>query len=279
MLTHAILRGKLRHSSSQLNEQLEDLLTSEIFSRLRYLDLEVGLIPIINRVQNVYTKQHGLPIQSKLIGPPTYLFWPRLTLKSGIVVEPDLIIILRIESSEQLVIVVECKHRSGKSGLEIPEDQEVDNCISTPQDQLVKELLAANEHYPESKVILLYLTGHTLLPEKDIDESVNSIKDFDDMNEAFFYDNVYWIGWKDIWNILSEQRKVLPQNQVASIVIEDLTKLLDYHGYRYYQGIPKPLNSIAVLSQYVWYKSGFLGWQNLPNSVFPNNPIVYYERR
>lgn len=258
-MTHAILQGKLRHSSLQFNEQLEDLLTSEIFSRLRYLDLEVGLFPIIKRFQNVATKQHGLPIQSKLVGPPSYLFWPRLSLKSGIVVEPDLIIILRIESNEQLVVVVECKHRSGKSGMKIPEEQEVDNYISTPQDQLVKELLAANENYPESKVVLLYLTGHTILPENDIDKSVESIKDFDGMDEAFFYDNVYWIGWKDIWNILSEQRKTLSKNQAASVVIEDLTKLLDYYGYRYYQGIPKPLDPIPVMLQTVWYKSGFLG--------------------
>ena len=278
MLTHAILQGKLRSVGSQINEQLEDLLTSEIFSRLRYLDLEVGLIPILNRVQNVATKQNGLPIQAKYNGPAAYSFWPKLTLKTGNKVEPDLIIELRTESGEQLVVVVECKHLSGKSGGAISDDQEIDGFKSTPQDQLVKELLVVNEHYPEAKVFLLYLTGHTNLPENYIVESVDSIKDFEGTSKTFFYDSVYWIGWKDIWNILSEQRNIFSHERLISTIIEDITKLLEYHGYRYYQGIPKPLAFIPALKQYTWYKSGFLGWQNLPNFLLPNKSIVYYER-
>ena len=277
-MTHAILKGKLRSASSQINEQLEDLLTSEIFSRLRYLDLEVGLLPILNRVQNVANKQTGLPIQSKINSTDDFTFWPRLTLKSGKVVEPDLIIKLETECNKKIVIVVECKHRSGKSGVIIPEDQEIDGYESTPKDQLVKELLVANEHYPEAKVFLIYLTGHAILPESDIDESVNSIKDFEGMNGTYFYDSVYWIGWKEIWNILSEQRDKFSHKRVISIIIEDITNLLEYHGYRYFEGITGPSEYITVLRQKVWYKSGFLGWQNLPEFSFSNKSIVYYER-
>jgi len=278
-LPYAILQGKLRSASSQINEQLEDLLTSEVFSRLRYLDMEKGLLPILNRVQNVYNKQIGLPNQANFIGPAAYFFWPRLTLKSGNVVEPDLIVELRTESDERFVIAVECKHLSGKSGGAISENQEIDGYESTPQDQLVKELLVVKEHYPKAKVFLLYLTGHAILPENDIVESVDSIKDFEGMSDTFFYDSVYWIGWKEVWNILSEQRTKLSQERLISIIIEDITKLLEYHGYRYYQGIPEPSEYIPALKQNVWYRSGFLGWQNLPEFSFPNKSIVYYERR
>ncbi len=51
-MTQAVIRGKISSSGTNLSERLEDLLTSEVFSRLRYLKPGEAIIPILNRIQS-----------------------------------------------------------------------------------------------------------------------------------------------------------------------------------------------------------------------------------
>lgn len=73
----AEIGGKIGRTGSNLNDQMEDLLTSEVFTACRYLRPETLLIPFLN--QSINRDDSTLQIlNAELISTVDYLFWSRL---------------------------------------------------------------------------------------------------------------------------------------------------------------------------------------------------------
>jgi hypothetical protein len=108
-MLHALLHGKL----SREHENLEDVLTSNVFGILRYTDPRQALLPFLSSARSITGADNPLlslaePLTTELE------FWRRLAWSGG-VCEPD--VLLRINSGDgrRWLIGIEIKFRSGKS--------------------------------------------------------------------------------------------------------------------------------------------------------------------
>lgn len=111
--------GKL--SSSVGNDEdwwtrQEDLLTADVFGAYRYLPAELGLLPFLRRAINL----EGRTL-AEWAGAATWdalthaevIFWPAFGAR-----EPDLLLALRCEQGEDLLVLVEAKLGSPQHGIE-----------------------------------------------------------------------------------------------------------------------------------------------------------------
>lgn len=149
--------------------------------------------------------------------------------------------------------MVECKHKSGKAMRKLKDDEEVDELDLAKCDQLVKEYLIVEKLKIQVNPILLYITGHSSLPEKDFKESASIYGKLSGKNKKSFYESVYWIGWADIWSVF---RSLYQQqnNPTSKLIIEDIMGLLSYHGYRAFQRFSASNLKIPEYDRPIWYR-------------------------
>src|SRR5262245_43252051 len=122
----ALCNGKL----SREVEGMEDLLTSAVFGRLRYLPPEEGLLPFLwcaKYLDGTSVLPEGLEVREV-----KYTFWPWWELPSSSSAEPDLVIELSGGNGDAILVLIEAKFRSFKSS-------EADLEIHAPNDQLARE--------------------------------------------------------------------------------------------------------------------------------------------
>jgi len=197
-MTHAVTRGKVSSAGTNLSERLEDLLTSDVFGRLRYLKPEEAIIPILNKIQNSKT---CLQLEELIVDPTgkvSYQFWPYINN-----VEPDLFLIVPLVNDKQMAVLVECKHKSGKSPRAVKEEKKAVKLELAKSDQLVREYLIVEDLKKQYyRAILLYITGHSEIPDEELKESASLIGTISSQTKKMFYESTFWIGWADIWRIL-----------------------------------------------------------------------------
>lgn len=162
-MPHAELHGKLSSSGANAHERSEDLLTSDVFGRLRYLEPGDGLLPVLARAES-FAGGTPLKLPAPAGGAVTYEFWPRMDEA-----EPDVLLTWKTSDGNTINVVVECKHLSGKSGAFVPnaEDQAAE-AASAGADQLRREFHGLQQLGGQG--ILLYITGHRTLPRGDFAE-------------------------------------------------------------------------------------------------------------
>ena len=115
-MIQAVLGGK------SLNyEYTEDILTSTVFGTLKYLKPDMALIPFIESAflynegrTTLWEKLNSEGIELRCYQKVNYIFWTR-NHNYG---EPDLILVFsdHVHSCDDLLIVVEVKFKSEKSG-------------------------------------------------------------------------------------------------------------------------------------------------------------------
>lgn len=248
-MTQAVIRGKISSSGSNLSERLEDLLTSDVFGRLRYLESEEAIIPILERIKNSKTGQRFAGLEIDPNQKVTYQFWPWINN-----IEPDLILIVPLLRGKQMAVVVECKHKSGKSPRAVKDENITDKLELAKSDQLVREYLLVEELKKQyDKAILLYITGHSAIPDEEIKESASLAASISNQTRKIFFETTYWIGWVDIWSTLRDQLQALDANSQSAMIIEDTVNLLSHHGYREFQQFPGLNVEIATEQKPVWY--------------------------
>ncbi len=248
-MTQAVIRGKISSSGANLTERLEDLLTSDVFGRLRYLKSAEAIAPILGRIKNSKT---GLQLGDLSVDPNqkvSYQFWPRINN-----VEPDLFLRVPLLNGRQMAVLVECKHKSGKSPRAVKEENKEDKLELAKSDQLVREYLIVEELKKQyDQAILLYITGHSAIPDEEIKESASLAATISSQTRKMFLESTYWIGWVDIWSVLREQLHTIDSNSQSGLIIEDTVNLLSHHGYREFQQFPGSRVEIAIETQPVWY--------------------------
>lgn len=151
------LKGKL----TRREEDLEDLLTSNVFGSIQYTPNEKGLIPLLSAAED----SNGLNPLKRLpnISEVSYEFWPYLNDVNGNAREPDVLIHITHETKQQTIILVEAKYKSGKSS-EADEDSRINDQLASEWD-----ILITNDTY--AKPYLLYVTADFSYPNKDIEDA------------------------------------------------------------------------------------------------------------
>jgi len=163
----ALIEGKL----SREQENLEDLLTSNVFGTFSYLRPELGLIPFLGQA----TTSTGLPLRD-LFADGTdvkYDFWPWLPKQVEMPgCEPDVLLRLTNEGTPTAIILVEAKYLSGKSSFEDAES-------THPTDQLAREwrqLCHLGDQDSSLELVLLYVTADFSPPVSDMEEAKDELQ-------------------------------------------------------------------------------------------------------
>jgi hypothetical protein len=235
-LIQAVLEGK-----SLGYEYTEDILTSTVFGTLKYLRPDMLLIPFIESAflynegkTTLWEKLNAEGIELRCYREVEYVFWT-WNQNYG---EPDLILVFRdhVHGIDDLLLVVEAKFKSGKSGTE-------------ENDQLVRYFEAVNndlENFTDSSVssfkgrkgYIIYLTEAEAYSEitastKIIESRHNNIKD-----------NVFHLRWYQLHKTLEEMYPFC--SSFEKTIIDDLMKFTEKLGLRDFSGISLPDKSLAA---------------------------------
>ena len=154
--------------------------------------------------------------------------------------EPDVLISLRTEEDTYILILIEAKYLSAKSGSALSlEELEI---AQAPRDQLAREytdILQAHEalNLPAHKIIfraLVYITAERSFPDQALQESQREIEHFHPVDEP---PTIYWTNWHALHPILSQVDLHKPWEIP---ILDDLRKLLERKGLVIFQGFSIP---------------------------------------
>lgn len=232
-MTIAELHGKISHTGINLHDQLEDLLTSDVFSACKYTRVESLLLPFLRSAKSLQGQSLAQLIPSKVVAVK-YRFWP--LLRHG---EPDLLISLKLESGKYIIVLIEAKYFSFKSGTALEEEQL--EIAHAPSDQLAREYLDLLEahrlfHIRKSDIasrFLIYVTAHRLMPKADLSESIREINHFKPSEKT---PAVFWINWFALHPILARTTQLLAWERP---ILKDLKLLLERKHLVQFQGFSR----------------------------------------
>jgi len=126
-----VLKAQLHGKLTRSEEDLEDILTSNVIGSFEYVPPEDGLVPFL--LHSIKQNLHDCPFNDiGKISDVRYEFWTTLDEPTCVACEPDVIISFIDERNNKIKILVEAKYRSGKSS-------EADANEKKPYDQLAKE--------------------------------------------------------------------------------------------------------------------------------------------
>ncbi|MEK3952517.1 hypothetical protein [Psychrobacillus sp. FSL K6-1464] len=204
-MLQAIIRGKL--PSSVWNS--EDVVTSSILGGFQYLSNPEY---IIQALSSSVDKDGKMLTFSATIKKVRYVFWP--TLKNC---EPDVVLVLTDEDGAVHIVGIEAKYMFNKSSEE-DESVHVEERENWQRDQLSRELEDLNDPDTLKKlgihgesiisIQLVYLTNHTIFPEKDI---LSGLK----FSKAPL-NNLYWMSWARFYDVACMESKTEQDRMILS---------------------------------------------------------------
>jgi hypothetical protein len=227
-MTIAELHGKISpNRPNGCNDRMEDLLTSDVFSTMKYAGWQCGFLD--------WLRSSSHPIYSDLfatffipedcsIDKIIYYFWPKL--KHGR--EPDLLLEVLCNDGEIDLIMIEAKYHSGPSDFELQPDLEslitgnqIADQINDFPDEWRRKAVRSKIH--------IYLTGHFICPKDIYHSALPLLK-----NEAVGY---YWLNWQSLAPFLTNTEGNLDEGKQH--MLKDLRKLLrrkkliNFVGFQY----------------------------------------------
>jgi len=191
-----VLQAQLKGKLSIEQENLEDILTSNVFGSLKYLPVQEGLLPFLGNAMSI--DGDCLAGNFTNVINADYQFWKWLSMPGCEGCEPDVLIVLRHSDGFKSLVLVEAKYRSGKSS---EADEESIEEETPPKDQLAKEwhnLLALAEKI-EAKPSLVYVTADFAIPRKDILDSQKELE-----RKGLAPAEIYWLSWRDLKRAMKE---------------------------------------------------------------------------
>ena len=199
-MIQAELHGKLSEIKNS-----EDVLTSNIFGLLKYLPNDI-LLNILDHAKTLSGKKIEFDLKSYI---PEFIFWENIKGYG----EPDLIIKFRNKVGHELILCIEIKYYSSKSG-------DGDN------DQLKRyfEALSISSKEKSSFLGVVYLTKYP--SRKELEDSLYYIKqkELDDSEEKLFQ-----LRWFEITKSLENYNGVL--NRHEDLIVKDLIEYLKYKNF------------------------------------------------
>jgi hypothetical protein len=208
----ALLHRKL----SLEQENMEDILTSNVFGTFKYLPPRDGLLPFLRRA--VFPNADAPLALVSDDAHAAFEFWPWLEEPDRESCEPDVLIrVTGPPGTAKTLILVEAKFRSGKSS-------EADDSVH-PQDQLAREwdnlqALAAQE---SSTPVLIYVTADMSLPHDDIEASQQELA-----RKRGQRGRIGWLSWRHLPSLLDGS---------AHEVLRDLGAALRHLNLTFFEGL------------------------------------------
>jgi hypothetical protein len=180
---------------------MEDLLTSNTFGLMTYLEPDELLLPFIGKACSPLLRTY-LPAQffSDVIKVERWRFWPTLSYPSCKLCEPDVEFVLLHRDGTQTGVLIEAKYRSGKSSFASEKDER-------PNDQLAREydnLRCLAEAEGLVRFALIYLTADWVCPQEEVQESAD---EYCQKCGSSTVPMIYWLSWRTLASILERKGK------------------------------------------------------------------------
>jgi hypothetical protein len=231
----AFLNGKL----SREQENLEDILTSNVFGLLSYCQPADGTLPFLQRATTIdgIAPLYGVHDVASL----EFEFWPQWKAPDCAPCEPDVVLRLKETSGKQWLIAIEAKFHSGKSsGPSVGEG-------SPPADQLAKECdnLARIADNERAQPLLVYLTAGVGYPIDDVQASLAELRS----KRAGPAAEIVWLSWRHLKAVIRHS----PQRP-----LRDLSLLLERLDLHMFEGF-EPVKSLVISWQFKSTPVSF-GW-------------------
>lgn len=253
-MTIAEIRGKISLIGSNLNERMEDLLTSDVFGAFKYLPPHLGILDFINTAINQDKKSFSLSLQPSRV---EWVFWPYLQIPGAKNCEPDVLVSLEDKYGDSHIIMIEAKYYSSKSSQE-------DEC-NQPNDQLARELhnlqllkprdAGWSENITIKARTLVYITQNAGIPIIEINQSLDEyyIKRHDKQD-------IFWTSWRFLPQLI-ESIIGRAENEYQAAILQDLLDLLRrkhltmFHGMVPIDFMLRPVDFVfyeMAPSKYIW---------------------------
>lgn len=218
----ALVHGKL--PSDQ--ENLEDLLTSNVFGCLRYLPYAAGLYRFLSFADDPAFVD-ALPRPSEEL-EVEYRFWPWLDSGDGVGCEPDVLVSFRRAGVVEANLLIEAKHLSKKSSLADPTSDKV-------TDQLAREWVCLVAHCRRhgGRPILLYVTSEYGRNPDDFLDAVAEIGQKAVTAMLLYPFTAAWLSWRHLSTAFERPDGVIAQ---------DLLSLVERMDFRFFEGV-RPIRS------------------------------------
>lgn len=214
-MLQALLRGKL----SLEQENMEDILTSNVFGLLQYMRPSSALFRFIAQAQDLDEKH---PLEWLTDVPASdctvqYDFWPSWQKGGRGGCEPDVVLTVCAADRPAQLILIEAKFRSGKS-------ENAESADGKPSDQLAREWdnLAARASTIGAEPTVIYLTQDFCMPRADIRASVEEYRKHRGATAK-----ILWLSWRHLQRALASN---------PSPPAQDLILLLRRLGLYFFDG-------------------------------------------
>jgi len=211
-MLQALLKGKL----TRPEENMEDLLTSNVFGMFKYLEPREALLPFLGKAVNLEGNRLADHLQG--IDSAEYYFWPWMTEQGCYPAEPDVLITLADKQGRKTAVLVEAKFWSGKSSAA--------NDSDIPFDQLAREydnLVCWCRRQGIHQCFLLYCTADLGLPRHDMEDSVAEFSN--KRGEPF---QIFWVTWRTIPRLFAHS---------THPILVDLRNLVKKLGLVFFEGL------------------------------------------
>jgi len=220
--------AQLHNKLTRSEEDMEDLLTSNVFGIWSYLPIEVaeiGLLELLGTAQRLDGRRFAGPDKLEAID---LKFWPWLQEGDAKGAEPDVLIELTSSDLRKWLLIIESKYLSPKSSFPDKNDPR-------PNDQLAREMhnlrrMALKRGFDE--YALIYVTAHTLVPRDDITEAIHelALKTSDSASDKF-----YWTTWRRLPSILNTV--ISSCEEPFCTLLSDLQTIVLRLGLTFFEGM------------------------------------------
>ncbi len=212
----ALMKGKL----SREQENMEDVLTSNVFGTLKYVDPAEGLMPFLGRAK--LPNGDKVPFARVTAADVSYKFWPWWQEGDCIGCEPDVVLRIDCVDKRKYIILVEAKYHSGKSS-EAEEGEE------HPTDQLAREWdnLTHYANRENRTPVLIYLTAGFGCPVAAIKASEQDFRS-KRCDETLCPFTCYWLSWRHLPRVLKDRENPM---------LQDLEAVLRHLNLMFFEGI------------------------------------------
>ena len=210
---------QIRNKLSRSEEDMEDLLTGNVFGVWRYLPTEVtevGLLRFLRTARRLDGVHFSGP---NTINTIKWRFWRWIQEGDAKGAEPDVLIEIISSDLQKWLLLVESKYQSPKSS----------------NDQLAKEMhnLRNIAQTPDfTDYALIYVTAHTLIPKADIEEAISKLTAETDEGSQ---DKFYWTTWHNLPNILDETMNMCTEPH--NTLLNDLQTIVLRMGFYFFTGM------------------------------------------
>lgn len=227
---------------------LEDVLTSNVFGLLNYIENPAVLLEILNQAETLSRKRFIDCIEFDLANYTSeFVFWKKMG-KFG---EPDLIIEFNNINNQKLILCIEVKYYSGKSS-------------GPDEDQLCKYfegLLEIANDTDSFFLGIIYLTKYPAVGE--INDSLSSIQSKCSMDAK---ERLFQMRWTDVAEALKKARN-FELTETERLIIEDLQGYLQYKNLVKFSGFSFVDESFDMQAKELCKSRNFVGFSFLENGI------------